>query len=125
MNFLEKATIPHIVFFQDNLTQKRILAEHIYSLENEEILFIAIAAFSHPSVIAGITTNQIEFFVKNAPMNYKNELAKSLNIDYRMKEVFEIAKAMDEDLGEGLMQNQKRIKSVQQYISDNWAVFQF
>jgi len=32
---------------------------------------------------------------------------------------------MDEDLGEGVVQNQKRIERVYQYIKDNWVAFQF
>jgi hypothetical protein len=42
-----------------------------------------------------------------------------------MKEVFEIVKMMDDDMGNGVTQNQKRIKDVRQYVLDNLVVFQF
>lgn len=124
-NVLEKIIIPHIVFLQDTIQQKRTLAWHISSLKGEEILLASAMAFSYESIIAGINAEQIEYFAKNAPINFKKELAKSFVTEYRMKEVFEIAKLMDEDLGEGIQQNQKRIESVSQYVKDNWIVFQF
>jgi len=42
-----------------------------------------------------------------------------------MKGVFEIVKAMDEDLGRGSTSNQDRIKKVIQYIKDNRVTFKF
>jgi hypothetical protein len=39
--------------------------------------------------------------------------------------VFEIAKAMDEDLGRGATQNQDRVRNVIQYIKDNRIAFEF
>lgn len=122
---LDEFTIPHIVFSQDTIQQKKTLARRISTLNGEELLLASIIAFSYGSIIAGITTDQIEYFAKNAPINFKKELARSILTDYRMKEVFEIAKMMDDDMGEGVMQNQKRMQDVQRYISDNWAVFQF
>ena len=122
---LDEFVIPHIVFPQETIQQKKALARRVTSLKSEELLFASAMAFSYEGIIAGITTEQIEYFAKNAPINFRKELANSINTEYRMKEVFEIAKMMDEDLGEGIVQNQKRIKSVYRYISDNWAVFQF
>jgi len=102
----DEFTIPHIAFPQDTIQQKKALARHIALLKKEELLFASAMAFSYESVIAGITAEQMEYFTKNAPKNYKQEIAKSIMAEYRMKEVFEIAKAMDEDLGEGVVQNQ-------------------
>jgi hypothetical protein len=122
---LDDYVIPQVAFPQDTIAQKKALARRIASLKNEELLFASAVAFSYEGFIAGITTEQIEYFAKNAPINFKKELAKSIQTEYRTKAVFEIAKLMDEDLGEGATQNQKRVKNVYQYIKDNWAVFQF
>lgn len=124
-NILDEFSIPHIAFPQNTIQQKKILAWRVASLKNEEVLLASVQAFSYEGFIAGITVSQIEYFAKNAPKNYKIELTNSIIKNYRMKEIFEIAKMMDEDMGEGISQNQKRVKNVYQYIIDNWAVFQF
>ncbi len=121
---LDEFVIPHIAFPQDTIAQKKALAWHIASLKSEELLFASAIAFSYSSIIAGITAEQIEYFAKNASKNHKQELVKSIVTDYRMKEVFEIVKMMDEDMGEGISQNRKRIESLYQYILDNREVFQ-
>jgi hypothetical protein len=121
----DQLTLPYIYYTQDTIGQKTILARYIGTLSGDILLIPSSYLLSYSAVIAGLTQIQIEYIAKNAPVNYKKELANSMTMDYRMKEVFEIAKAMDEDLGDGVEQNQKRIKSVQQYILDNWVVFQF
>ena len=123
-NILNKLSIPHAYFPQENIGQKKTLARHIFSLKNEYILLPTYFAFSYTSIIAGLSEKHIEYVAKNAPVEYKKELATTILNKYKMKEVFEIAKAMDEDLGENLNQNQQRIKRVYQYICDNWSVFQ-
>jgi hypothetical protein len=125
LDVLGKMVIPHVVFSQDTISQKKMLAMYVATSKANELLIASSFAFSYEGFIAGITIEQIEYFAKYAPVNYKQELANSIISEYRTKEVFEIAKMMDEDLGEGITQNQKRIKSVYRYISDNWAVFQF
>ena len=122
---LDELSIPHIAFPQDTIQQKKALARHIFFLKEEELLFASSFSFSYTSIIAGITLKHIEYFAKNASMNYKNELYNSFVSQYKVKEVFEIAKAMDEDSGEEITQNQDRIRNVIKYISDNRAVFQF
>ena len=122
---LDEFSIPHIVFSQDTIQQKKMLAWHISSLSGEEVLLASSLSFSYEGVIAGLTVSQIEYFAKNAPENYKKELANSFLNEARMNEVFEIAKMMDDDLGNGVKRNQERIKNVYQYIYDNLVVFQF
>jgi hypothetical protein len=121
---LDEFVIPYVAFPQDTIQQKKTLAWRIVSLKGEELLLASTMALSYEGFIAGITAEQIEYFTKNAPINFKKELAKSIQTEYRMKAVFEIAKLMDEDMGEGTTQNQKRVKNVYRYILDNWAVFQ-
>lgn len=124
-NVLNRFVLPHIAFSQDTIQQKKALAWHTSALKGEELLLGSAFAFSYEGLIAGITSEQIEYFAKHAPENFKKELANSILTEYRMKAVFEIAKMMDDDLGDGVMQNQKRIKSVYRYILDNWTVFNF
>ena len=82
-------------------------------------------AFSYAAIVAGLTEKQVEYVAKNAPKDYKIELAKSISNEYKMQEVMKIAKIMDDDMGDGITQNQKRIKAIHQYVLDNWTVFQF
>ncbi|MEI7891175.1 MAG: hypothetical protein WCI36_04395 [bacterium] len=124
-NILNEFVIPHIAFPQDTIQQKKILAWHIVSLKKEDLLFSSAFAFSYQGLIAGINTVQIEYFAKNATISQKKELLISMLADYRMKEVFEIAKLMDDDMGENISQNQQRVKNVQRYVFDNLPVFQF
>jgi hypothetical protein len=122
---LDEFSIPHVAFPQDTIQQKKLFAWHVSSLKGEDLLLASVFSFSYSGMIAGITISQIEYFAKNAPRKYKIELANSFLAEYRMKEVFEIGKMMDEDLGSGVAQNQKRVKRIYQYVLDNWDVFQF
>lgn len=124
-DLLERLVLPYVCYPQQDIRQRKILAWHVNSLSGDELLLPSAFLFSYAGIVAGINEKQIEYVAKNAPSDYKKELLTSILNEYRMKEVFEIAKMMDEDMGEGVMQNQKRIKNVQRYISDNWAVFQF
>jgi hypothetical protein len=121
----EQLTVPYVYYAQESIGQKKMLAIYISSLDSEILLIPSAYIFSYDAVIAGLTEKQIEYISKNAPREYKNELVKTVQNEYKMKEVFEIVKMMDEDLGDGNIQNQKRIKSVYRYILDNWAVLQF
>jgi len=122
---LDKFAIPHIVFPQDTIQQKRALAWHIISLKGEELLLTTSFSFSYPAIIAGISESNIEYIAKNAPRKYKTELFEAIKKDYVQKEILEIAKAMDEDLGENVTKNQIRIKDIIKYIKDNHVVFEF
>lgn len=122
---LDEFVIPHVTFPQDTVQQKKKIAWHITLLHKEELLFASASAFSYEGIIAGITIEQIEYFVKNASINQKKELAKVILNKDISKAVYAIGKMMDEDLGDGVIQNQKRIKNVYRYIIDNWIAFQF
>jgi hypothetical protein len=122
---LDRFVIPQIVFPQDTNQQKAALAWHILSLKDAELLLCGALAFSYSGIIAGISQNAIEYIAKNAPRRYRVELLESLKKNYVQKEVFEIAKSMDEDLGKNTTQNQDRIKNLIQYIKDNRGAFEF
>lgn len=124
-NIFQQLTLPYVYYAQETMGQKVILARHILNLDNDSLLIPACTMFSYPAIFAGLNENKIGYIIKNAPTDYKKIIAETITNEMKMKEVFEIAKMMDEDLGEGITQNQKRIKNVYQYILDNWAVFQF
>lgn len=125
IDILEKFSLPHIFFPQNTIQQKEMLAWHVASLSGEEILLASSFAFSYEGFLAGLTMSQIEYFAKNAPVNYKRELINSINKEYKIKEVMEIAKMMDDDLGGGARRNQDRVMNVRQYVYNNQEVFQF
>jgi hypothetical protein len=122
---LDKFAIPHIVFPQNTNRQKGALAWHILSLKGDELLLTSAFSFSYPAIIAGISESNIEYFGRHAPGSYRVELVEALKKDYVVKEIFDIAKEMDDDLGERITKNQERVNNVIQYIHDNRAVFEF
>lgn len=124
-DIVDRLVLPYVFYMQETIGQKVVLARYILSVDNDVLLIPSCYLFSYDAIIAGLDEKKIEYISKNAPVEYKKELLNSISSDYRMKEVFEIARMMDEDLGEGVTQNQKRVKNVYQYILDNIAVFQF
>ena len=122
---LDQLAVPYTYFPQQSDGQKAILARYTMNLKEELSLIPSCYAFSYSGIIAGLTEKQVEYLAKNAPKDYKLELAKSIFDEYKMEDVMKIAKMMDEDLGTGITQNQKRIRDVHQYVLDNLVVFQF
>jgi hypothetical protein len=120
----EKLALPHVFFANETPEKAAILAWHVLSLSNEEVLLMTPFAFTYGGVLAGLKLEHIEHIAKNAPDKYKKELIEAINKDYIQREMIEIAKEMDDDLGNS-NKNQIRIKSVLQYISDNKSVFIF
>lgn len=116
---------PHLLYRDINIYKEQKIAFSVLARKAEEILLINSSGFGVAAVLAGLTAEHIEFLVKNAPSEYRQEIWSSISADYKIQEIFEIAKAMDEDLGENVTQNQARVKSVIQYIRDNQIAFEF
>lgn len=116
---------PHFSYIESTLVNKKYIASLIFQKKEEDIFLIASSGFIIDSVFSGLTEKHIEYIAKNAPRNYKENLLKIQEDKEMMQGVFEIAKAMDKDLGESVTQNQQRVRNVIQYIKDNQAVFQF
>ena len=124
-DILNKFSIPHAYFPQETIVEKKMLAWHIFHSDNEVILLPTTFAFSYAAFIAGFSEKHIEYIAKNAPADYKKELLNAVAQDYKFKEILDIARLMDEDMGNGVTQNQKRVENVRQYVLDNLVVFQF
>ena len=122
---LNQLAIPYVYFPQQSNGQKAILARYIMTLSEDLLLIPSCYAFSYSGIVAGLTEKQVEYLAKNAPKDYKLELAKSILDEYKMEDVMKIAKMMDDDMGNGVMQNQKRVRDVRQYVLDNLVAFQF
>ena|SRR6266567_1159902 len=120
----DKMVNPFLNNIGNSFHEKRRLAIDIYNRSSEEILFIDPFGFGIDSIFAGLSEKQIEYLAKHAPAKYRKELISIFSDKEMMDGVWEIAKAMDEDLDDGSNRNQKRIRSVIQYIRDNRAVFQ-
>jgi hypothetical protein len=121
----EKLALPYIYFLQENFQQKAMFARYILSLDVETVLLPSCYIFSYPAVLAGLSEIQIEHVAKNAPADYKKELYECVRDDFRIHEAFDIAREMDDDLGQGRTDNQLRLKKILQYINDNSLAFQF
>ncbi len=119
-----KLQFPH-TFSCTNIFQKKELAYYAFAKNNSEILLITPGGFQANFILAGLSEKHIEYIATNAPTEYKKELLDSFLKKYTLKEIFEIAQSMDEDLGGGATQNQERVKNVIQYISDNRIAFEF
>lgn len=116
---------PHLFFIGENKTKKNTAYQILKEYKENEILIIDPYGFSVDSVFSGLTEKHIEYIAKTAPQDYKDNILKILSDQEMMKGVFEIAKAMDDDLGRGTTQNQERVRNVTQYIKDNRTVFEF
>lgn len=121
----EKLQFPHLLFYQKDIVSQKRLAFEILSKKEDEILLVTSYGFGHGGTLAGLSEKNIEYIAKNSPKDYKESLLKILKDQAMVREVFEVAKAMDEDLGRGATQNQERVRRVVQYIKDNRAVFEF
>jgi hypothetical protein len=124
-DILEKLVLPYLSIKNNSLNEKKELALDTYKLNGEILLLPAPTMFKYSAIISGISEKQIEYISNNAPSEYKKELLESILQSYKVKEIFEIAKAMDDDLGRGSMQNQDRVRNVIQYIKDNRIAFEF
>jgi len=108
-----------------SLNDKKKVAYSIALRNHSEILLVSSYGFSINSVFAGLSEKHIEHIANHGPKDYKENIIKTLKDEKMMKGVFEIVKAMDEDLGRGSTSNQDRIKKVIQYIKDNRVTFKF
>jgi|SRR3989344_4561085 len=116
---------PDFTYVEGTILERRRVSVSILMRREVEVLLIHKSCFLIDSVFAGLSENHIEYIAKNGPKNYKENLLKILDDQGMMKGVFEIAEAMDEDLGDNITKNQERVKNVIQYIKDNRVAFEF
>jgi hypothetical protein len=112
-------------YISPSLAVKRKIAYSILTRNESTVLLLDRYGFTIDYIFAGLTEKHIECFAKNAPKVYKDNILKTLRDQEMVKGVFEIAKAMDDDLGENITKNQERVRNVIQYIKDNRMVFEF
>jgi hypothetical protein len=121
----EKLTLPYLFIEEASMASKINLAIKTLGLDNETLIIPASSMFSYSAILAGISERQVEYVAKNAPSDYKKELLNSIMQPYKIKEIFEIARAMDTGLATDSTKNQERVQNVIQYIKDNRTVFEF
>jgi hypothetical protein len=119
-----KIQFPHLLSGTADLRSQKIVAYDVLTRKNEELFLMSPSAFGEASAIAGLTEQNIEYFTKNAPIEYKKRLITTMLSGYGIEEAWEVVRAMDEDFGDGQTQNQNRLGKVLQYIQDNRVVFQ-
>ncbi|MFA5777848.1 MAG: hypothetical protein WC906_05460 [Parcubacteria group bacterium] len=112
-------------YIAPSLSVKKKIAHSILSREEKTVLLLDKYGFTIDFIFAGLTEKHIEYITKNAPKDYKDNILKLLQDQETLKGVFEIARAMDGDLGREAMQNQDRVGNVIQYIKDNRIAFEF
>lgn len=125
LEYWDKFSSPFLAYIESVLIEKKRVSYDIFSRKPEELLLVDSFGFGIDSIFAGLTEIQIEYFAKKAPMQHKKELISIFGDESMMRGVWEIAKAMDDDNGDGSNKNQERIKRVIQYIKDNIVIFQF
>ncbi len=116
---------PHLSYILNSIENRKTVAFSILQRNDDAILLIDSDGFIIDSIFAGLTEKHLEYITKNAPKDYKDNILKLLRDQEMVNGVFEIAKAMDGDLGRGATQNQDRVRNVIQYIKDNRIVFEF
>jgi hypothetical protein len=116
---------PHFSYAEDSVLNKKKASILMMHKSNDEVLLVDSYGFNFDSIFAGLTERHIEYIAKSGPKNYKDNIMKILKDQEMMKGVFEIAKALDDDAGRNVTDNQERIRNVIQYIKDNRVVFEF
>lgn len=116
---------PYFLYTSNRLTDRATVAKLVFLKKENEMLLVDPFGFLIDSVFAGLTEKHIGYIAKNGPKEYKENLLEILSDQGAMKGVFEIAKAMDEDMNGDTNQNQERVKNVIQYIKDNKTAFEF
>ncbi len=125
VDFQGKLQFPHLMFTRKDPMAKKKIAYVVLAKKENEILLVSPAGFGEAAVIAGLTEKNIEYFAKFAPREYREKLAETIDNDYSLKDIWEVAKAMDEDLNDNAKNNRLRVKNVLQYIYDNQIAFHF
>ena len=120
-----KIQFPYLLHSAVDLLAKKKIAYVVLAKKENEILLVSPAGFGEAAVIAGLTEKNIEYFAKFAPREYREKLAETIDNDYSLKDIWEVAKAMDEDLNDNAKNNRLRVKNVLQYIYDNQIAFHF
>lgn len=123
-DIIRKLQFPHTLSHQ-NLSQKIALVTKMLSRSSAELLLVTPSGFSTDFILAGLSEKHIEYIALNAPNEYKKEIFDSMIKLSIIKEIFEIARSMDDDLGERVTQNQDRVRNIIQYIKDNRSAFEF
>jgi len=116
---------PHLFCFGNVSDKKNSSYKILKEYDEKTILLMDPTSFLVNFILAGLNEKHIEHIAKNAPRDYKENILKALKKKEATTEIFEIAKAMDEDLEKNSIQNQKRVKNVIRYIKDNLPAFQF
>jgi len=122
--YWENFSTPFLSYLGSSIIERKHVAGDIKMRKPEDVLLVDKFGLSVDAVFAGLNEKQIEFFAKNAPLEYKKEMASIFSDQEMMDGVWEIVRAMDNDEGDGSTENQDRIKRVVQYIQDNRIAFQ-
>jgi hypothetical protein len=120
-----KINLPHLLYDASDIVGKKRIAYVVLAKKENEILLITPSGFGEVAVIAGLTETNIEYFAKIAPREFKEKLFETITNEIYTKEIWEVAKAMDDDMSANSTANQQRVKNVLQYIYDNQVVFHF
>lgn len=121
----DQLSIPYVYFAQQTIGQRSILAKYISKVEPVVLILPSCYIFSYPAVLAGLSEVQIEYVAKNAPAEYKKEFLSSIMDKFKVQEMFNIAREMDDDFGQNITENQVRLKKILRYVNDNLLAFQF
>lgn len=112
-------------YINPSLPVKKKVSYSIILREENMLLLLDKYGFAIDFIFAGLTETHIEYIAEKAPKGHKDNILKLLQDQEMMNGVFEIAKAMDDDLGDNSTKNQERVKNVIQYIKDNRIAFEF
>lgn len=125
LNIEEYFREPFSAYVFGTLIEKKTVAYSVFQRKITDILLISSGGFLFDSVFAGLRDEHVQFISRSGPKDYKVNLLEIIRNKEKMVRVFEIAKAMDEDLGSNTTQNRDRVKNVIQYIKDNRIAFEF
>ncbi len=120
-----KIEMPHLLYSATDLVAKKNIAYVVLAKKEKEILLISPAGFGEAAVVAGFSEKNIEHFAKFASKECKERMFEVIKNDLLAKDIWEIAEAMDDDLGRDSKSHRQRVRKVLQYIYNNQTVFHF
>lgn len=118
LDYTERLIYPNFVLRADTITEKSRLADEISRRTPQQLLFLGGIALSEPAVVAGLAPEYVEHLIRSGSLPQKAGFLGIIESDERKKELRDIARKLDFDIGEKSRAHQERIEGIIAYLTD-------
>ena len=125
INITQSIKMPHLMHEKIDAVAKISIAQSILVRKPEDIMLISSMGFETSSIIAGLSSQAIQYIATNAPLEYRRSIWSVIDNGAEVADILKIAKIMDDDRGSGSTAHQERVLNLIQYIKDNRIAFEF